>query len=109
MALTSRRVFEARNAAQYTGQNSADFNTEIGDFTITNENASGLTFTSAGQSYMVAPNGYIAWYNGQVSEVFQNQDDYLDTYAEVDTEAALNHVHYLTTGPGVMTDANGQA
>jgi len=100
MALASKRVFEARKAAQYTGSNSADLAAEISDFTVTSENTSGLTFTSGGQQYTVAPNGYIAWYNGQVSDVFQNADDYGDTYTEVDESLALGHVHAILTGPG---------
>lgn len=99
MALTPMRVFESRSAARYTGSNSADFNSTISDFTIVSENASGLTFTSNGSSYTVAPNGYIAWYQGEVSDVFQNQSDFESVYA---AEAALaSHVHdlVLTTGP----------
>ena len=99
MALTPLRVFESRSAAKYTGSNSADLNTAISDFTIVSENASGLTFTSDGASYTVAPNGYIAWYQGEVTDVFQNQPDFDSVYA---TEQALQgHVHdlVLTTGP----------
>lgn len=101
MALTPLRVFESRNAAKYTGQNSADLNTAINDFSIVSENAQGLTFTSNGQQYTVAPNGYVAWYQGQVTEVFQNEQDFREVYADVATEVGLNHVHHLTTGPGI--------
>lgn len=107
MPLDTRRVFEARNAAQYTGTNAADFNTEISDFTVVSENAAGLTFTSGGQQYTVAPNGYIAWYGNAVTEVFQNEDDYGDAYAEVDTEAAMNHVHHIVTSTGYAATSNG--
>lgn len=99
MALTPLRVFEARSAAQYTGTNSADLNTAISDFTIVSENATGLTFTSGGTTYAVAPNGYVAWYQGEVTDVFQNQNDFDEVYA---TEQAMaTHVHdlVLTTGP----------
>lgn len=105
MALTPSRVFESRNAAQYTGQNSADFATEIADFTVNSENAQGLTFTSGGQQYTVAPNGYIAWYQGQVSDVFQNADDYRDVYADLNIEVSMAHVHTITTGPGLPVQA----
>lgn len=100
MALTPSRVFESRNAAQYTGDNSADFANEISDFTVVGEDGNGLHFRSNGQDYTVAPNGYIAWYQGQVSEVFQNANDYRDTYADLGEEISMNHVHDITTGPG---------
>lgn len=100
MALTPSRVFESRNAAQYTGSNSADFAEGIADFTVNSEDAQGLTFTSGGQQYTVAPNGYVAWYQGQVSDVFQNEDDYRDVYADLGTEISMNHVHDITTGTG---------
>ena len=100
MALTPLRVFESRNPARYTGQNSADLNTAISDFSIVSENAQGLTFTSNGQQYTVAPNGYVAWYQGQVTEVFQNENDFREVYADMAAEVGLNHVHHLTTGPG---------
>lgn len=55
MPFTPISVREARTAAAYDGTNSADFNTAISDSTVVSENASGLTFTSAGQQYTVAP------------------------------------------------------
>jgi hypothetical protein len=100
MPLNPTRVFESRQAAQYTGQNSADFASEISDFTVVSENAQGLTFTSGGEQYTVAPNGYVAWYQGTVSDVFQNEDDYRDTYADLNTEISMNHVHDITTSTG---------
>jgi hypothetical protein len=100
MPLNPTRVFEARRAAKYTGQNSADFNNAISDFTIVSENAQGLTFTSGGHQYTVAPNGYIAYYQGEVTDVFQNQNDYEGAYTEAITELSLNHVHDITTGTG---------
>jgi hypothetical protein len=104
MALVKSLVFENRNAAQYTGSNSADFNIEIADFTIVSESAAGLTFNSGGTTYTVAPNGYIVWMAAAVTEVFQNEDDYRDVYAELAGELQLNHVHYIQTGPGTLVD-----
>lgn len=105
MALTPSRVFEARNAAQYTGQNSADFSNEVDDFTVVSENAQNLTFNSGGQQYTVARNGYIAWYQGQVTDVFQNTDDYRDAYATLVDEISMSHVHDITTGPGRLPNS----
>jgi|SRR5687768_13580629 len=105
MPLNPSRVFESRQAAQYTGQNSADFNNEISDFSIVSENAQGLTFTSGGQERFVAPNGYIAWYQGEVTDVFQNENDYREVYADLSAEIALNHVHTLTTSTGQAVQA----
>ena len=102
MALETSRVFESRNAAKYTGDNSADFANEIADFTVVGEDGNGLHLRSGGQDFTVAPNGYIAWYQGQVTEVFQNENDYLDTYAALDREIELNHVHSIKTGPGEL-------
>lgn len=104
MAFEPIPVHEARRAAKYDGTNSANFNTAISDFQIVSENASGLTFTSGGQQYTVAPNGYVAWYQGEVTEVFQNQSDFESIY----TSATLlsDHVHdlVLTTGPAKSGD-----
>ena len=100
MPFTPISVREARTAAAYDGTNSADLNTAISDFTIVSENASGLTFTSGGQQYTVAPNGYVAWYQGEVTDVFQNQADFEDVYASL-LDSGMGHVHdlILTTGP----------
>lgn len=105
MALTRLPVFESRNAARYTGTNSADFNNEISDFIIGAENASGLTFTSGGSSFTVAPQGYIVWYQGEVTEVFQNEQDFRDVYATPDQLASHVHDLVLTTGPARQPDA----
>ena len=100
MALATKRVFESRNSAQYTGTNSADLAAGINDFTVVAETPNSLSFMSGGHQYTVAKNGYVTWYQGAVTEVFQNQDDYSDAYAELETELPLNHVHDLTTGKG---------
>lgn len=99
MPFQAVRVAESRQAAKYDGTNSADFNTAISDFSIVSETPTSLTFNSHGQTYTVARNGFIAWYQGQVTEVFQNQNDYDEVYAAI--QAAADHVHdlVLTTGP----------
>lgn len=99
MALNIENVFEARRAAQYTGDNSADLNAEISDFSIVSETPTQLVFTSGGTQHTVARNGYVSWYQGSVTDVFQNRDDYEETFSAVATLA--NHVHdlVLTTGP----------
>lgn len=98
MALTPLRVFEARTAAQYDGTNSADLNAAISDFTIVSETPIALTFNSGGNPFMVAPGGYVAWYQGVVTEVFQNEQDFEEVYA---ADVLDNHTHnlILTTGP----------
>src|SRR5688572_29464610 len=103
MPFTPRQVTEARTAAKYDGTNSANLNAAISDFTIVSENAAGLTFTSNGQQYTVAPNGYVAWYQGEVTDVFQNQQDYNEAFSEL-LDLAGNHVHdlVLTTGPAKL-------
>lgn len=100
MPLASKRVVPAQQSAQYNGTNSADLATEISDFTVNGETAAGLVFTSAGQQYTIARNGYLTWSNGRVDEVFQNADDYGDAYTELDQAMGLDHVHAITTGPG---------
>lgn len=99
MALDKMGVYESRQAAEYTGTNSAALAAEITDFTVNSETAAGLNFTSGAQNYTVVPNGYVAWYQGAVTDVFQNEDDFRDVYANV---GELNHTHdlVLTTGPG---------
>ena len=99
MAFEPVTVQENRQAVKYDGTNSADLNNAISDFQITSENANSLTFTSGGQSFTVARNGWVAWYQGEVTEVFQNESDYRTVYTAA--VALANHVHdlVLTTGP----------
>jgi hypothetical protein len=97
MAFEPTRVVQARQAVQYDGTNSAELNNAVADLNIVSEDASGLTFTSSGQEFKVAPQGYVTWYKGAVDEVFQNEQDYASAFAAVhDT-----HVHdlILTSGP----------
>lgn len=93
-------VRESRTAALYDGTNSADLNAAISDFTIVSESAAGLTFNSGGTQYTVAVGGYVAWYQGEVTDVFQNQADFAEVYDSI-ADAVMNHVHdlVLTTGP----------
>jgi hypothetical protein len=105
MALQPKSVFEARMADKYTGTNSADFADGIADFTVVSESASGLTFTSGGETFTVAPNGYIVWFGTAVVEVFQNEDDYRDAYTVLDEAVSLNHTHSIATGPGEAVSA----
>lgn len=100
MAFEPIPVREARLAAKYDGTNSADFNAAISDLHIVSENAtSGLTFTSGGHQYTVARNGYLSWYQGEVTDVFQNQADFDAVYASDSTVDAHVHDLTLTTGP----------
>lgn len=105
MAFTAIPVREARLAARYDGTNSAEFNSRIADFTINSETTSGLTFTSGGQQYTVARNGYLAWYQGEVTDVFQNQTDFEQVYSDLGG-LGESHVHdlVLTTGPAKAPD-----
>jgi hypothetical protein len=99
MAFEPTGVREARQAVRYDGTNSAEINNAISDLQIVSEDpTTGLTFTSAGEQYTVAPNGYLAWYQGEVTDVFQNQADFESVYAST---AVDSHVHdlVLTTGP----------
>lgn len=101
MAFDPVTVVEARLAQKYDGTNSADLNNAIADFTVVGEDAtSGLTFTSGGQQYTVARNGYITWYQGRVDHVYQNGQDYQGAFRAA-ALAAFDHVHdlVLTTGP----------
>lgn len=100
MAHAPVRVAEARRAVKYDGTNSAQINADISDFQIVSENANQIVFTSGGQQYTVARNGYIAWFQGEVTDVFQNEADYNEVYAAFDFQTG-QHVHdlVLTTGP----------
>jgi hypothetical protein len=104
MALETKSVFESRKVAQYDGTNSADFNAEIADFTITLEDATGLSFTSGGNAYVVQLNGYIVWKGVAVTHVFQNQDDLDDEFPSGITDimdVVLNHTHVIKLETGV--------
>lgn len=99
MAFEPVTIQENRRAVKYDGTNSGNLNAAISDFQITSETPTHLTFTSGGQSFTVARNGWVAWYQGEVTEVFQNDSDYQSVYTAA--TALANHVHdlVLTTGP----------
>ena len=100
-------VFEARNAYQYDGTNSADLAAAITDFTVVTETPTQLTFTSGGVNLTVVRGGYLVESGGSVAaaDIFANADDFHDVYSEVG--AATAHVHdiLLHTGPGHAPDA----
>lgn len=105
MASTSQLVFPEENAFRaliYTGSNSGDLNSLISDFTITGEAGGNLNFTSDGVAYMVPTDGYVVYSQGVVTDVFLNEDDFLDTYATLPS-LVLNHYHeiVLASGPGL--------
>ena len=101
MPATSIPVIESRQGYLYDGTNSADLANAISDFTVTSETPQGLSFTSNGQNLTVARNGYVVAAHGMVAaeDVFNNEDDFLDTYADVSTHASHVHELILTSGP----------
>lgn len=103
MPTTPVPVFEARNAVQYTGTNSAEIAELISDFTVTGEDAQNLMFTSAGQNYVLPRNGRIVYAQGAVEATFSNDDDFYDAWTE---QALDEHVHdlVLTSGPAKMPE-----
>lgn len=102
-------VVESRTGYLYDGTNSADLAAAIDDFTVGVETPTELNFTSGGQSLTVVRGGYVVSAHGMVvqDDIFANEDDFRDTYADM-TER-LNHTHdlVLTTGPGKPADAEG--
>jgi hypothetical protein len=107
MALETFSVFENRTAGKYDGTNSAEFAVHIPDFTVVAETPAALTFTSGGVEYTVALDGYIAWYDHVVTEVFQNEDDYRDRYTSI-AATNLNHIHYIKLETGVGYAVTGE-
>lgn len=90
-------VVAARRAVPYDGTNSAKIAEAIGDFTVTGEDANGLTFTSGGATHTVPKGGYLDYAGGVVSAVYANDDDLGDAVTRV---SAADHVHdvVLTSG-----------
>lgn len=101
MPTTPINVAEARRAVQYTGTNSAEIAALIDDFTVTNETATELTFTSGGQSLSVLRNGYLVYFQGKVAaeDIFANADDFHDVYADLAETSGHVHDLILTSGP----------
>lgn len=103
MPATAIPVVQARSGFLYDGTNSADLASAISDFTVVAETPEQLTFTSNGQNLTVARGGYVVSAMGRVApeDIFANEDDFLDVYADVSEHT--DHVHQLklTTGPAM--------
>lgn len=101
MPATKIPVIESRNGYLYDGTNSADLAAAIDDFTVVSEDATSLTFTSGGVNLTVPRGGYLVTAHGMVvqEDIFANEDDFRDMYA--DLSQSISHVHelVLTTGP----------
>jgi hypothetical protein len=93
--------------AIYTGDNSADLNSLISDFTITGETPAGLDFTSGGTAYSVPPGGYVVYQNGVVTNVYLNADDLHDNFTGV--VSAAEHYHELVLKSGPALAGSGEA
>lgn len=90
---------ELFRSAIYTGDNSADLNSLISDFTITAETASQLTFTSGGTSRTVPHGAYLVYQDGAVTDVYLNENDFREAFGHV--SAAGDHYHELILKSGV--------
>lgn len=110
MPATPIPVVESRTGYHYDGTNSAELAAAINDFTVVSETPTQLTFTSNGQNLTVARNGYVVAAHGMVApeDVFANEDDFRDTYADLD---AMSHVHdlVLTSGPAKPASDESEA
>jgi hypothetical protein len=96
---------ELYRAAVYVGDNSADLNALIDDFTITSETATTLNFTSAGTAYSVPRNAYIVYRDGAVTDTFLNEEDFLDNYGDVASASEHYHEVVLKSGPAIANGA----
>jgi hypothetical protein len=96
---------ELYRAAMYVGDNSADLNALIDDFTITGETATVLSFTSAGTAYSVPHDAYIVYLNGVVTHTFLNENDLLDNFGDVASPSAHYHEVVLKSGPAITNGA----
>ena len=83
-------VAAARQAVRYDGTNSAAIAEAISDFTVNQETATELMFTSGGQSRTVPRGGYLDFAGGVVSQVYANADDFGDALTAIST---ADHVH----------------
>lgn len=104
MATTPQVVFpeaELYRYAVYTGDNSADLNSLISDFTITGETATELSFTSGGVARVVPHDAYLVWQDGAVTDVYLNENDFREAFGI--SASATDHFHELTlmTGPAI--------
>lgn len=102
MPATPIPVVEGRTAYLYDGTNSADLAAAIDDFTVVSEDATTLTFTSAGAQLSVPRNGYVVAAQGRVTaeNVFANEDDFRDVYTTLGEALAHKHKLELHTGVG---------
>lgn len=104
MATTPEVVFPEDDLFRfvtYTGDNSADLNNLISDFQITQETATQLTFTSAGQSRTVPRNSYLVYQAGAVTDVYLNENDFRAAFGGVASAVAHYHELKLATGPAI--------
>lgn len=103
-------VVESRTGYLYDGTNSGDLAAAINDFTVTAETPTQLTFTSNGQTHTVARNGYVVAAHGMVvaDDIFANEDDFRDTYADMSEHTSHVHDLILTTGPAKPANAEGE-
>lgn len=110
MPATPLPVIENRTGYLYDGTNSADLAAAIDDFTVVTEDQAGLTFTSGGQNLTVPRHGYVVAAHGMVlpEDVFANQDDFRDMYA--DFSEARDHMHeiVLKSGPAKPLEGNSE-
>lgn len=110
MPATPIPVIESRVGYKYDGTNSADLAAAINDFTVVTETATALTFTSGGQTLTVPRNGYVVAAHGMVvpEDVFANEDDFRDMYA--DFSEARDHMHevVLKSGPAKPLEGNSE-
>lgn len=108
MATVPQVVFpeaELSRSLVYTGDNSADLNSLINDFTITGETATTLNFTSAGTTYSVPRNAYIVYRDGAVTDTFLNENDFMDAYGDVASASDHYHEVVLKSGPAIANGA----
>lgn len=108
MPATPMPVVQSRTGYLYDGTNSADLASAINDFTVVNETPEGLTFTSNGQNLTVPRGGYLVSAHGMVTQddIFANEDDFRDTYADLHGEGGHVHDLILTTGPAKAAPGN---
>lgn len=92
---------ELFRSAIYTGDNSADLNSLITDFTITGETATTLSFTSGGTARSVPHGAYLVYQDGAVIEVYLNEADYRQNFAGVASASPHYHELVLKTGPAI--------
>lgn len=111
MPTTPTVVTVAKRAVPYDGTNSAELAELIDDFTVVSEDATTLTFTSAGQTLVVPRGGWLVYHRGVVTpeDVFANLDDFGDAYAPVDEPRSGDHIHrvVLSSGPAIHVTGVG--